>query len=30
MKKLNYSGHLNILEYEEIAHIYVLPDFTPA
>ena len=29
MEHSNYSGHLHILEVEEIAHIYALPDFTP-
>ncbi len=29
MEQSNYSGHLHILEAEEIAHIYALPDFTP-
>ena len=29
MENSHYSGHLHILESEEIAHIYALPDFTP-
>ena len=29
MATSNYSGHLHILEAEEIAHIYSIPDFTP-
>ncbi len=29
MERSNYGGHLHILEAEEIAHIYSLPDFTP-
>jgi len=29
MENSNYSGHLHILEKEEIAHIYSMPDFTP-
>lgn len=28
MDTTNYSGHLQILEAEEVAHIYALPDFT--
>lgn len=29
MEDSNYGGHLHILETEEIAHIYSMPDFTP-
>jgi len=29
MENSNYAGHLHILETEEIAHIYSVPDFTP-
>ena len=29
MENSNYSGHLHILEAEEIAYIYALPSFTP-
>jgi len=29
MANSNYAGHLHILETEEIAHIYTMPDFTP-
>jgi len=29
MENSNYAGHLHILETEEIAHIYAMPDFTP-